>query len=160
MQSFATLFKKMDGGYLKQLSTMLVVYGLVGNLFVPYSSNKEAMNLASRMQERSIKSQLLAREEEASLERLGAAIARFENCEAWNNPGCLSFAKQRNAHPNQFGYAVFSSRQAGWEALLFDLRRKRQRGLSDRAIVEGWTATPNLAHAHRILAELERLSCH
>lgn len=49
--------------------------------------------------------------------RIVRTVGRLENCRAWNNPGCLRWARQAGARPGPDNYAVFKSVQLGHAAL-------------------------------------------
>ena len=49
--------------------------------------------------------------------RIISTQARFENCAALKNPGCLKFAGQPGATRGRNGYARFSSLENGYRAL-------------------------------------------
>jgi hypothetical protein len=50
-------------------------------------------------------------------QKLFDALSRFENCRAWNNPGCLKYARQPGARPGPHSYAIFRSFADGQRAL-------------------------------------------
>lgn len=58
-----------------------------------------------------------------------------------NNPGNLRFARQRNAVPGEGGYAKFPTPQAGWQALLNEVRGDISKAQGPDAALTGPTAT-------------------
>ncbi len=69
------------------------------------------------------------------LNRLVQGISHHENCIRWNNPGCLSFARQRGASRTTEGYAAFKTMEHGKRALQRDVEAKLSRGLNVRGVV-------------------------
>jgi hypothetical protein len=72
------------------------------------------------------------------LERLERSIMRHENCQRWNNPGCLVYARQPGAVRVASGYARFQTQTEGRVALKRDLRGKLRRGMTVEQIMRAW----------------------
>lgn len=67
--------------------------------------------------------------------QLARTIERIENTpRAWHNPGAL---RQRDGR-----FHHFATYQQGWAALVRDLRAKRRRGMTRRAILRVWSEEP------------------
>ena len=72
------------------------------------------------------------------LSKMEKAITRHEHCLSWNNPGCLTYARQKEARRMQNGYARFTTMQAGIDALRADLIAKFERGMTVQQIMLAW----------------------
>ena len=72
-----------------------------------------------------------------------------------NNPGALTFVKQRNAKLGSRNFAHFSSADAGWKALRKDLESKLKRNMSLRAIIYRW-APPSENNTEAYLHKVEK----
>lgn len=89
--------------------------------------------------------------------RLHDSISLHENCRSWNNPGCLVYARQKNAKKLSNGYALFRTSKDGDIALLKDLQTKLRRGLTVKDIVNTYDAT----YLDKLIAEtgLKKADC-
>jgi hypothetical protein len=56
----------------------------------------------------------------------------------FNNPGALKFAGQGNALWGPHNFAVFTTPEAGWEALEGDLETKASRGCTPQCYRRAW----------------------